>query len=110
MLGRNTVLILGSLIFVGCASGVKRGVVAMKLNDKEAHVGVGSKEVSVGDHVELYRNICTGTGGKVDNRTCSKKSFGHGEITNILNDDYAVVKFPDGTDFAEGDTIEKHSH
>jgi hypothetical protein len=96
----------------GCATGVKRGVVAMKISDSQAHVGIGGSEVSVGDHVELYRNACTGTGpGRSgDIRVCKKQSSGHGEITEILNQDYSVVQFPKGTSFTEGDMIEKHSH
>lgn len=98
-----------AVIFSGCATGVKRGVVAMKVNSDEAHVGIGSREVSVGDHVELYRNICKATHA-TGPQGCQKKSFGHGEVTELLNEDYAVVKFPAGTDFKEGDTIEKHAH
>jgi hypothetical protein len=99
-----------------CAGSVKRGVVAMKINETEAHVGIGRGEVNVGDHVELYRNICVGNasltkgGQEGAGRTCTKQSGGHGEVTEILGNDYAVVKFPPGTEFSEGNTIEKHAH
>ena len=102
------------LLVGGCASQVHRGVVAMKISDTEAHVGVGPGEVSPGDHVELYHNICTGGGGAAkeggSERKCRKESLGHGEVTQTLNPDYSVVKFPAGTKFSEGDTIEKHAH
>lgn len=87
----------------------------MKVGENEAHVGMGKIDVSVGDHVELYRNVCTGSassgreGGGGD-RTCRKEPTGHGEVTQVLNEDYSVVKFPSGTKFAEGDTLEKHAH
>ncbi len=101
------------LVISGCASGTKRGSVVMKINDGEAHVGMGEGEVSAGDHVELYRNVCTGTAGRKGDggdRTCKKEGVGHGEITQVLNKDYSVVKFPSGTQFSEGDTLEKHAH
>ena len=95
-----------------CAT-THRGSVVMKLNDSEAHVAMGQKELNVGDHIQLYHNVCTGTGGGragTSNRTCKKEFTGHGEVTQLLNDDYSVVKFPQGTSFSEGDTIEKHAH
>jgi hypothetical protein len=108
------IISLGLILLSGCASGVKRGVVAMKISSTEAHVGVGRDELRVGDHVELYRNACTGTpGGKVadgGSRSCRKESAGHGEVTQILSDDYSVVQFPPGTKFSEGDMVEKHGH
>lgn len=81
----------------------------MKLSGNEAHVGIGSKEVTVGDHVELYRNQCQGGGERSASR-CKKISLGHGEVTEILNEDYTVVRFSEGTQFSEGDMIEKHRH
>lgn len=110
-------LILVTVIFglaTGCATGVKRGVVAMKVSDTEAHVGIGQDELNVGDHVELYHNVCSGSGpgrsGSGADRSCKKDPTGHGEVTQILNQDYSVVKFPSGTKFSEGDMIEKHAH
>ena len=35
---------------------------------------------------------------------------GHGEISQILNDHYSAVTFPEGTKFSEGDVVEKHTH
>ena len=108
-------LVIGvSISVAGCATGVKRGIVAMKINETEAHVGIGSEEVSPGDHVELYRNVCTGGGGKksdgAEPRKCTKKSIGHGTVKEVLSGDYSVVEFPPGTEFSEGYTVEKHAH
>lgn len=103
-----------SLALSGCATGVKRGIVAMKISDTEAHVGIGASEVKVGDHVELYSNVCTGGGGKrsdgAEPRKCTKEARGHGKVKEILSRDYSVVEFPSGTTFSEGDTIEQHAH
>lgn len=100
------------LILSSCASGVRRGSVVMRTGDDRAHVGMGGKEVSVGDHLVLYKNVCTGVPGSLGagDRSCQKKEGGHGEVTKILSADYSEVKFPAGTQFAEGDTLEKHSH
>ena len=91
----------------------------MKVTETEAHVGLGADEVSEGDHVELFKNICTdaiaaGGGGRsaggADRRSCRKELIGHGTVAKVLGADYSLVKFPDGTRFEEGDIIERHSH
>lgn len=109
---RITVILVGLALIYGCASKVHRGVVAMKISDTEAHVGLGSKEISTGAHVELYKNECRAA-GPADRgipRECKKVPLGHGEVTSVLSEDYSVVKFPDGVKFTEGDTIEIHNH
>jgi hypothetical protein len=96
----------------GCASAAHRGVVAMKLSDTKAHVGIGSPEVAVGDHVELYRNQChtVGPGRDEPSLRCVKKEIGHGVVTQVLSPDYSEVSFDPGVEFHEGDTVEKHMH
>lgn len=107
-------IVIGASILTlsACSTGVKRGSVVMKVSDEEAHVGIGKNEVKPGDHLQLYNNVCTGGGGKdrAGDRICRKVSQGHGEVVEVLNDDYSVVKFPPGTKFTEGDTLEKHGH
>lgn len=103
--------VLGSLTFlVACASSQKvhRGVVAMKINDSTAHVGLSQDEVKLDDHVQLYSNKCTRSVSK--EVSCQKIEKGHGKITEIVNSNYVAVKFDDGVDFQEGDVIEKHAH
>lgn len=110
---KSFLLSISLILFVGCASSIQRGVVAMKISDQEAHVGIGADELAVGDHVELYHNECQsyplGEKGR-SARSCKKVPYGHGEVIELLNKDYSVVKFPAGTKFSEGDTIEKHGH
>lgn len=107
-------LALGSVaLLAGCATSLHRGVVAMKVDDSTAHVGLNRGEATTGDHVVLYGNSCTGGGGgKGDGggRTCTKKEKGHGTVTEVLSDNYVAVKFAAGVKFEEGDFIEKHSH
>lgn len=99
-------------VLSGCASTkIYRGHVIMKTADAEAHVATGPNEMVVGDHVELYQNQCTPGGSKINGpRVCRKISNGHGEVTSVISPDYVSVKFPPGTTFQEGDTIEKHAH
>jgi hypothetical protein len=100
----------GLLLISGCASMTHRGVVAMKVSDSEAHVGAGDNELRMGDHVELYRNVCAGAARETGTRSCEKRSSGHGVVTKEINADYSVVKFDPGVTFSEGDLIEKHAH
>ena len=102
-------LVSGAVALSSCASKVHRGVVAMKINETTAHVGLSKSEVSVGDHVELYANKCPRS--KIDSaQICQKVLKGHGAVTEILNDDYVTVQFDNGVVFQEGEYIEKHSH
>lgn len=102
----RALMLVSAFSLISCAT-TRRGSIVMKLNDSQAHVGMGQGEVDMGDHVQLYRNICSGGRG---DRSCRKEAAGHGEITSVLNADYSVVQFPVGTTFQEGDTIEKHPH
>jgi len=101
------VLVVGALILSSYSTQLHRGVVAMKIDENTAHVGLNKAEVSIGDHVELYGSKCTTAKGQ---RNCKKISKGHGVVTEVLSDDYAAVKFDSGVAFQEGDFIEKHSH
>ncbi|MBC7457441.1 MAG: hypothetical protein H7235_04130 [Bdellovibrionaceae bacterium] len=102
-------LVIGALALSSCASKVHRGVVAMKIDETTAHVGLKSNVVAVGDHVELYGNKCTKN--KIETgQGCTKYSKGHGVVSSILNEDYSVIKFDDGVKFQEGDFVEKHAH
>ena len=93
----------------GCATGFHRGVVAMKVDEETAHVGINKEEVNVGDHVQLFSNQCT-SGPRGSNRKCVKIPKGHGDVVEILGEHYVSVKFEKGVQFNEGDFIEKHGH
>ena len=96
------------LITSSCATNIHRGVVAMKVSETTAHVGLNNNEVSVGDHVELLSNQCSSVKG--EERSCRKISKGHGKVTSVINANYVAVEFNQGVAFQEGDFIEKHSH
>jgi hypothetical protein len=97
------ILALTLALATGCTS-VHRGVVAMKIDDTTAHVCMNRDEVAVGDTVQLYRNVCTRRGGST---RCEKKALATGTVTEILNDHYSVVTLPAGTEFKEGDFVER---
>ncbi len=101
--------IVATTLLGACSSKLHRGVIAMKIDENIAHVGLNRTEFAVGDHVQLYGNKCSPV-VRGTPRSCEKVSKGHGVVTEILSDDYASVKFDDGVTFQEGDFIEKHSH
>ncbi len=104
----NNLFICGVIILLtACASKQKvhRGVVAMKISDTVAHVGLNENEIKLNDSVQLYVNKCTSI---VDTqRTCIKVYKGQGIVTKIVNRNYVAVKFNDGVLFQEGDLVQK---
>jgi hypothetical protein len=85
-----------------------RGSVAMKASDDEAHVCLGNDEVKLGDKVNFFKNVCTARGKAADSAAaCEKKFLGQGEITELLNQHYSVVKVAKGVSFEEGNIVEK---
>lgn len=101
-------LMTAMILLAGCAT-VRRGTIGMKIDDQVAHVALNRGEVQVGDHVELYANVCPGKRGGED-FMCKKVSKGHGVVTKVLNDHYSEVEFEKGIIFKEGDFVEKHGH
>jgi hypothetical protein len=100
---KSLVLVMG--LFAGaCAHQMMRGSVVMKTNDTDAHVCLGSGEVAVGDRVHLIHNDCTSAGKPA---ACRRVSVADGTVVELFDDHYSLVRFPTGTAFAEGDTIER---
>lgn len=89
--------------FISCTESTRRGVVVMKLDDIEAHVGLGAGEVAAGDRLTLFRYFCAGT--KIPH--CVKKAIGSGEVARVLNGSYSVARFSSANGFREGDLVEK---
>ena len=103
-------LALGILLVQGCAHAT-RATVVMKVSDDEAHIGLGSKEVGVGDHVSLFENRCERPSlyeqGVRTNPVCTKIKIGEATVARVLNDQYSVVKVEPGIKFEEGTVVEK---
>lgn len=95
------------VLLTGCASHQKvhRGVVAMKISDTEAHVGLNENEVKLNDSVQLYMNRCNNL--VAGERNCVQVYKGQGVVTRIVNQNYVAVKFDEGVTFNEGDLVQK---
>jgi hypothetical protein len=92
-------------LFAGaCSHQMMRGSVVMKTTDTDAHVCLGKGEVAVGDRVHLIHNDCS-AGSKPGQ--CRRVTGGDGTVVELFDDHYSLVRFPPGTAFAEGDTIER---
>lgn len=104
---RNSILsVTAPLLFLAaCGTGhaAMRGSVVMKVSETDAHVCLEPGQTQVGDHVQMFRNVCTSTGKRT---TCEKVPVAEGVVTALLNDHYSTVRFPAGTSFAEGYTVE----
>jgi hypothetical protein len=100
-----------SLSLVSCAH-THRGVVAMKISDEEAHVVLGSHEVKPGDQISLYQNKCRRPLGGVhqgvhNDPVCEKVKIGGGEVLQVINENYSVIRVSPGVKFEEGTVVEK---
>lgn len=95
-------LLVGALAFAmsACAHSAMRGTVAMKLDSDKAHVCLGKGEVKAGDKVVISKNECA------PKRSCRIVPVGEGEVVELLNDHYSVVKAP-GVAFEEGYMVVK---
>ena len=109
------VLSVGVLLsqLLACGHAQMRGSVVMKISDTEAHVCMGRGEVAAGDPVALIRHRCrqdiNNFSGYMTTTTgpCQRIVVASGQVVRVLNEHYSVVRFPPGTPFQEGQTIEK---
>ena len=92
----------------GCAHSFMRGTVAMKLDNKKAHVCLGNKDVKVGDKVAFFRNLCTTRADReYADLHCEIKKIGTGSVTKLLNAHYSEVQTDGSFKFSEGTLVEK---
>ena len=93
------------------ACSTTRSVVAMKVNEEEAHIALGEKDVKVGDRVALYKNECEQIplrySGLGKNPICHKVNIGGGVVTKTLGIDYSAIRLDPGVNYDEGVTVEK---
>jgi hypothetical protein len=114
-LGRSFVALAFATV-AACATGhqAMSGSVIMKASDTEAHVCLFEEEITVGARVQLYRHSCTSQYGKLgtpsSSRTpyvCEKQAVAIGTISQKMGGHYAMVTFPQGTQYQEGYTVER---
>lgn len=109
---KYALMMLNFMAMAGCAHSTMRGSVAMKANDEEAHVCMGDKELTAGDKVAFFKNVCAGPKGGVrsglgETGGCKKVQLGEGVVERTLNEHYSVVKANPGVQFEEGSIVEK---
>ena len=73
----------------------------MKIDETEAHIGLGGNEVKPGDRLTLSRYVCSGQ----KNPVCHRKTIGSGGVVRLLNDTYSVAKFRAEAGVKEGDFV-----
>lgn len=106
-----TLVVAGTLS--SCAHHqMMRGSVAMKANNREAHVCLGENEVKVGDRVAAFRNECKQNIDRAGERgsrgvSCKLERIGGGKVVSLLNDHYSTVEFDEGVPFNEGTVVQK---
>ena len=93
-------VVVTAIFLAGCTSATRRGVLVMKIDDTEAHVGLGAGEVEVGDQLTLFRYFCRP-------KKCTKRVIGRGTVTQVLNDSYSVARFNPQINLREGDIVER---
>ena len=104
------ILLLGATFLTSCAHKMMRGTVAMKTDNKTAHVCLGENDVKVGDSVEFYQNHCIGGGGGPDvggEYDCELRVLGFGTVKKILNNHYSEVETNGSFKFREGTLVQK---
>jgi hypothetical protein len=113
----RTVFTLAALLAsAGCTPAVHRGSVVMKIDEREAHICMGTGEVKAGDRVALFKNDCSRIplqakgrpgSGSPSEPGCRQVKLGEGRVVRTLNEHYSVVEVDPGVVFEEGATVEK---
>lgn len=99
-----------ALLLSSCAHNYMRGTVAMKTDEKTAHVCLGNNDVKIGEKLDFYTNYCTGTSGgreEIGDRECTMKVLGTGTVTKLLNSHYSEVKTDGSFTISEGTLVQK---
>ena len=95
----------------GCAPTVKRGVVAMKIDEQRVHVTLGKDDVSVGDQVTFYQNVCQPQIGPSKpanpSRRCEQEVAGKGNVVLFFGDKLSDIDVSHRATISEGHEIER---
>jgi hypothetical protein len=113
---RKSILTLGLAMALSACAGANRGSVAMKIDDREAHICMGNDGVRAGDRVALFRVKCGGNSARarhnmgrsrVGGSVCRRIKFGEGRVVRPLNEHCSVVEVDPGVEFEKGAIVEK---
>lgn len=101
------VLLFASTLAACAAHTVMAGTVVMRIDETQAHVCLQAGSVAVGDHVALVRHVCENPAeGRTAAQRCAPTVVGDGTVESLLNEHYAVVRFPAALAVREGDTVQ----
>jgi hypothetical protein len=95
----------------GCTHTFMKGNVVMKVNDQEGYVWLNENEAKVGDKVALFKSDCSTSGTSritSADAICRRVRIGDGEITQLINDHYSVIKTNPNVSVQEGMIVEKY--
>jgi hypothetical protein len=102
----RTILFAVSSLVLGACGGhmaMYRGSVVTRPSDTQVQVCMGKNEVTTGDQVILYHNICS-----VDPwAACRRAEPIEGRVTKVFDEHYAMVEVPAGTSLVPGDIAVK---
>ena len=109
---KKIVILSIPFVLASCASTnhkYMRGTVAMKLDNKTAHVCLGDNEVQPGDKILFYYNDCEQVDPEVGGLKglCTLKKLGTGKVTNIHNSHYSTVRTDGSFKFKEGTLVQR---
>jgi hypothetical protein len=83
-----------------------RGSVTSTMNEQEGQVRLGRNEVKSGDRVALYDNDCSRSTleslSSAYEPPCRRVKVGEGQITQVLDERYSVVKADPGITLKKG--------
>ena len=102
----NILLMASVVLLAGCAQKTQHGAIAWRENNTIVHIS--AHEMKVGDKVILYHKVCKAGGAarmRAGEVACERRNIAGGTVRNVYNE-YYIVDFPTGTQFAEGSFVE----
>ncbi len=125
MIKKITSYIFILTLLSSCAHTFMRGTVAKKLDSDKAIICLGKNEVKLGQKIEFFQTLCSGSAsnsaglsgsfesglapvGDKGSQTpsCSHHSIGNGKVIELINDHYSKVQTFDKIDFKEGTLVQ----
>jgi hypothetical protein len=113
---RGRIFTLALAMALTACADTHRGSVAMKVDDREAHICMVNDEVRVGDRVALFRDECGGHSvlsrhrrrpSRFSDSVCRRIKLGEGRVVRPLDERCSVVEVDPGVEIEEGAIVEK---
>ena len=94
----SAIFLSSALLLVGCAHHHVVETMPSEGDTTEAKVDIGSKDVNVGDKLDVFKRVCTrrtrlGTPGSTPH--CQEVRVGEAQVTKLLDENHSIVK-PEG--------------